>query len=93
MRKISFYQYHFLSAQVDTQMGNGKESSCQCRRCRFEPRVWNIPLEEEMANYSNILAWEIPQTRSLADYSPGSHKESNKTQKLNQQQLSMYVCV
>ena len=59
IRKISFYQYCFLGVQVDTQMGSGKESSWQCRRCRFNPWVWNIPLEEEMANYSNILAWEI----------------------------------
>ena len=25
-------------------------------------RGWEDPLEEEMATYSNILAWEIPRT-------------------------------
>ena len=61
IRKISFCQYHFLSVQMDTEMGSGQES-CQYRRCRFNLWVWNTPLEEEMANYSNILAWEIPRT-------------------------------
>ena len=29
------------------------------RRCRLEPSVGKIPLEEEMATHSNILAWRI----------------------------------
>ena len=33
---------------------NGKESACQCRRCRRED-----PLEEEMTARSSILAWRI----------------------------------
>ena len=44
---------------------NGKESTCQCwrcRRCRFDPWVGKIPLEEEMVIHSNILAWKNPWT-------------------------------
>ena len=37
------------------------------------------PLEKGIATYSNILAWRIPWTESLADYSPG-HKESDMTE-------------
>ena len=37
---------------------------------------WEDPLEKEIATHSSILAWEIPQ-RSLADYSPWDHKESD----------------
>ena len=37
------------------------------------------PLEEVMPTHSNILAWEIPWTRSLADYSPWGHKELDTT--------------
>ena len=37
------------------------------------------PLEKGMATYSSILAWRIPWTESLADYSPG-HKESDTTE-------------
>ena len=42
---------------------SGKESTCQCRRhkrVRFNPRVWNIPVEKEMAIHSCILAWKMP---------------------------------
>ena len=38
------------------------------------------PLEEGMATHSNILAWS---KRSLVGYSPGSHKESETTERLN----------
>ena len=47
---------------------NGKELTCQCRRCRrcqrrgFDPWIRKIPLEEEMATHSSILAWRIPWT-------------------------------
>ena len=41
------------------------------------------PLEKRMAAQSSILAWRIPWTeRSLAGYSPWSHKESDTTEQL-----------
>ena len=42
-----------------------KKPTCQCRSCRihkFDPRVRKIPLEEEMATHSSILAWKVPWT-------------------------------
>ena len=44
----------------------------QCRRLRFDPWVRKIPLENEMANLSCILAWRIPWTEELQ--SIGSQK-------------------
>ena len=44
---------------------SGKESACQCRRCRrhgFDPWVWDDPLEEEVATHSSILAGKISWT-------------------------------
>ena len=41
----------------------GEESACQCRRLGFDSWVKKTPLEEEMANHSSILAWEIPMDR------------------------------
>ena len=38
---------------------SGKESACQCRRCR---RRRFDSLEKETATHSSILAWEIPST-------------------------------
>ena len=41
-------------------------------------------LEEEAATHSSILAWEFFQEqRSLVDYSPWGHKESDMTKQLN----------
>ena len=31
---------------------------------------WQDPLEKEMATHSSMVAWRIPGTGSLADYSP-----------------------
>ena len=39
-----------------------KESSCQRKRCRFDPWVGKIPWRKKMTTHSNTLAWEIPQT-------------------------------
>ena len=48
---------------------NDKESACQYRwrkRRQFkwvQSLAWEDPLEKEMANYSSIIAWEIPWTK------------------------------
>ena len=44
---------------------SGKEPTSQCRRhkrCRFDPWVRKVPLEESVATHSRILAWRIPWT-------------------------------
>ena len=49
----------------DSQVTQCKESTCQCKRCRqcrFDPWSRKIPLEEEIATHSSILAWEVPWT-------------------------------
>ena len=39
---------------------------------------WEDPLEKEMAIHSNILAWKIPWTESLAGYSPRGRKSQTQ---------------
>ena len=42
---------------------------------------WEDPLEQEMANHSNILAWEIPWTEEPGRLkSMGLQKESDMTE-------------
>ena len=44
---------------------SGKESTCQCRRCRecrVDPWVRKVPLEKEMETHSSVLVWKIPWT-------------------------------
>ena len=60
---------------------SGKESACQCRRRwrrEFNPWVGKIlPLEEEMATHSSILAWGSPQTEEPGGLqSMGSHSQT-----------------
>ena len=49
------------SSSSNSRWHSGKESACQCRRCRFHP-CQEEPLEEEMEVHSSILAWKIPWT-------------------------------
>ena len=50
-------------------------------------QIWSLdqwdPLEKEMATHASILAWKPHEQRSLAGYSPWSHKASDKTEWLN----------
>ena len=41
---------------------DSKESACNADRPSFNPWVRKIPLEEDMATQSSILAWRIPRT-------------------------------
>ena len=55
---------------------SGKESACQCkrgRRCRLNPLVGKILLEEEMATHSSILAWKIPWIEERDRLQPTVH--------------------
>ena len=45
---------------------------------------WEVPLEEEMATHSSILALEISWTeRSLTGYSPQGHQVSETAERLS----------
>ena len=72
----------------------GKESTCQCRRCRkhgFDPLVG-----KEMVTRSNILAWRIPWIEEPGGlYTSWGHKELDMTYGLRTttNPCSMYVCV
>ena len=46
---------------------------------RVQSLGWEDPLEEGMATHSSILAWRIPWTEELADYSPWGRKELDTT--------------
>ena len=47
---------------------------------------WEDPLEKEMATYSSIRAWEMPQTEELVDYRIGGHKRVKHNLVTKQQQ-------
>ena len=57
---------------------SGKESTCQCRRCRFDPWVGKIPWRRKWQPALVFLPGETHEQRSLVGYSPWGRK--NQTQ-------------
>ena len=63
-----------------------KEPACQCRRCGFDPWVWEDPLEDEMATHSSILAWRIPWTEEPGSLESIGSQRVGHNSATNQQQ-------
>ena len=69
----SSFGFHFLTLRLFVCFGNlgfpggasGQDPTCHCKthnKWGFNSLVGKIPLEEEMATHSSILAWIIPWT-------------------------------
>ena len=58
----------------------GKEPTCQCRRLGFDPWVGKIPWRRARQLIAVFLPREFHGQRSLVDYSPQGHKESDTTE-------------
>ena len=54
---------------------SGREHICQCRRCRFNPWVGNIPWRRKWQPNPVFLLGKFHGQRSLVSYSPWGHKE------------------
>ena len=64
---------------------SGKETASQCRRlrrCRFDPWVEKIPWRKWQP-IPVFLPGKFHGQRSLSDYSPWGHKESDTTERLS----------
>ena len=76
---------------------SGREPTCQCRRCRFNPWVRKIPWIRKWQPTPGV-AWRIflpgesHGQRSLMGYSPWSCKELETTEQLNNNK-GIYNCV
>ena len=53
---------------------SGRESTCQCRRRRFDPRVRKIPWRRKWQPTPVFLPGRSQGQRNLAGYSPWGHK-------------------
>ena len=62
---------------------SGKESACQCRRCRSNPRVGKIPWRRKWQPTPVFLPGESHGQRSLVGYSTWGLKESDMTEQLS----------
>ena len=61
---------------------SGKESACQCRRHGVDPWIRKIPWRRKWQPTTVFLPGEFHGQRSLAGYSPCSHKESDTVELL-----------
>ena len=66
----------------------GKESENQCRRHKFNPWVWKIPWRRKWQPTPVFLPGESHGQTSLEGYSPWGHKESDRTEQLNNNKLN-----
>ena len=62
---------------------SGKESTCQCRGCRFDPWVRKIPWRRKWQPTPVFLLREFHGQRVLVGYSPWGCKESDTTEQLS----------
>ena len=60
---------------MERGLGGDKESTCQCRKCRFDPWVGNIPWRRERQPTTVFLPGKSHGQRSLAGYSLWGHKK------------------
>ena len=67
---------------------SGKESTCQCRRCGFNPWVRKMPWRRKWQP-TPVLPEKSHGQRSLVGYSHGVPKESDTTYWLNNNSLCM----
>ena len=68
------------------QWFRGKVSACQCRRCRFDPWVAQIPWRKKWQPTPVFLPGEIHGQRGLAGYSPWGYKRVRHDLTTKQQQ-------
>ena len=73
---------------------SGKEPSCQCRRCKrhgSNPWIGKIPWRRVQQPTAVFLPEEPQEQRSLVDYSPWGHKESDTTEATEHAQTHTYA--
>ena len=70
---------------------SGKESSCQCRRCGFDPWVLKVPWRGKWQPTPVFLPGKLHGQRSLAGYSPWGYKRVGHDLVTKQRQQSVLV--
>ena len=65
----------------------GKESTCQCRRLKFDPWVRKIPWSRKWQTTLLFLSEKLHGKRGLAGYSLWGCKELDMTEQLNTHEM------
>ena len=67
--------------------GSVVKTQCQCRRRRFDPRVGKIPWRRQWQPTPVFLPGKSHGQRRLAGHSPWGHRQSDVTQRLNNNKI------
>ena len=70
----------------------GKQSACQCRRCRFNPWVGKIPWRNKWQPTPVFLSGTSHGQRGLAGCSPCGHKELDMADNAEQYLPLLFSC-
>ena len=73
--------------------GSSKESTCQCKRCQFDPWFRKISWRGKWHATPVFLPGKFCSQRSLMGYSPWGRKESDTAEWLSMHILYVCVCV
>ena len=74
---------HFIEQHSFPRWLSGKESTCQCRRLRFNPWVWKIPWSRKWQPIPVFLPGKSHEQRSLVSYNPSGCKKLDTTEWLS----------
>ena len=77
----------YKTGKVGFTGDTGKESTCQCRRLRFDPGVRKIPWSRKWQPTPVFLPGKSLGQRSLASYSPLGHKRHDLATKEQQSHI------
>ena len=77
--RILLWFYTYVTRLGLPRWLSGKESTCQCRRCGFNPWVGKTPLRRKWQSIPVFLPGKSHGQSSLVGYSPWGHKESDTT--------------
>ena len=76
---LNFFQHSTICSGLPRWLSS-KESTWQCRRCRFDPWVRKIPWRRTWQPNPVFLPGKSHEQRRLAGYSLWGHKESDMTE-------------
>ena len=71
---------------------SAKKSTCQCRRCEFDPWVGKIPWRRAWQCIPVFLSGKTHKQRSLMGYSPWGGKRVGYGLATKESQLSFNIC-
>ena len=95
-RHCAHWVYRFTCQSTSvwaSQVRSGEEPTCQCRRHEFSPWAGKIPWRRAWQPTPVFLPGKLHEEGSLAGYSPLGRNESDTTERLNTDTISINLSI